>query len=92
MSSIKQQAHPHIVTIKDLVTWTITLGILAGGVWGGMKVNEAVMNTKFNDFKENTKVQSEYFDKRLDKQDDKLDLIITSLHQIELNLKDKQDR
>lgn len=85
-------AAPRNITLQNLITWTITLGIVAIGAFGTMKVNEAIMNTKFNDFKEQTEQNNQYFDKRFEKQDVKLDLIIDGLHKIELQLKDKQDR
>lgn len=92
MSSTKIQEHPRGLSLKDLITWTITLVVLGVGAWGTMKVNEAIMNTKFNDFKNNQEIQNQYFDKRLDKQDEKLDEIIDGITEIKLQLKDKQNR
>lgn len=93
MSATKtQQIEQRKITLKDLITWTISLAIIGGSAWGGMKVNEAILNTRFNSFKAETETNMQYIHRRMDRQDEKLDEIIEGIHKLELQLKDKKDR
>ncbi len=89
---VKSQAHQKTITPKDLISWSITLGVIFITYIGSLRISEAILNTKFNDFKETTLEKNKQYEERITKQDAKLDLIISGIHNIELQLKDKEDR
>ncbi len=80
------------VTIDKIIGWAITIGIIFLGGYVTLKTNEAMINTKLENLERQSNTRNEYYEKRFDKQDEKLDKIIDGIHAIDLQLKDKLDR